>query len=204
MTTRELIPLSNIGHLETEFPLLTRALRLIQLGHKGQLYNSRPYWHHPVRVALRLKYIWNDRTALPELLYSALFHDLVEDSSLRPIDLCTFGFSDGVAETVGDLTHDEFDTRTYQQYVEDLTKLEGAYRRRKACLIKLADLVENINGARFLPLQKRGRVERYGRAIDTLLPVVKNLDPRSVEVIMHGEQDKDELARWFGEEPGFL
>lgn len=184
-------------------PLLPRAIKLIQLGHDGQLYNNRPYWHHPVRVCLRLRALWL-LTDSPLMVYGSLFHDLAEDSMLDPADLEIFGFPPQVSCVVKHLTHDSFDKRTYMEYIQSMVDIVDPAIRRAVCFIKLADLVENIRGAQFLPITKLGRLERYGRAISILTPVLKAIDETGFTMVYSGEQDKQLLTAWIGEEPTFL
>jgi len=189
-------------HLFQMYPLLKRTLTLIQLGHAGQLYNGHPYWHHPVRVAMRLESLWVQNEG--SLLYSALLHDLIEDTSLEVDDLKEFGYSDTVVKTVKALTHDAFDTRTYMEYVQDITIHPESFVRHGASLVKLADLTENVNGARFLPMEKRGRMERYGKAISVIQDSLILHSPWVAHSVHVGELDAAKLEMWFGHPPAFL
>jgi (p)ppGpp synthase/HD superfamily hydrolase len=53
------------------FTLLKQTLSLIKIAHNGQTYNNLPYWHHPVRVMLRLD--WYE--VVGDDIYAALLHD---------------------------------------------------------------------------------------------------------------------------------
>jgi (p)ppGpp synthase/HD superfamily hydrolase len=180
------------------YPLANRAMSLIRIGHNGQQYNSLPYWHHPVRVMLRLG--WDNVN--PDLFYAALFHDLIEDTCITEDDLRAFGYSERCIDIVKAVTRNK-DEDTYKEFIAKILVSKDIEIIR----LKLADLYENSNNVRFLPPEKRGVMVRYGKSINELSEAYKDhywLKCELTPVIISGELDKNEVEKWIGQVPTFL
>jgi (p)ppGpp synthase/HD superfamily hydrolase len=183
-----------------QFPLLKQTLSLIKVAHNGQTYNNLPYWHHPVRVMLRLGWYSVDA----DDIYSALLHDTVEDTAVTIGDLRNFGYSEATINTVSALTRNP-DEETYKEYVHGLISIGNV----KILRLKLADLYENSNNVRFLPPEKRKVLVRYGKSInDIRLAMEKHYSSSYgislLENTISGELDRTEVEKWIGEQPTFV
>lgn len=179
-----------------EYPLLMRTLALIKLGHEGQMYNNRAYWHHPVRVMLRLMPLKSEIG-----IYSALLHDLIEDTKMELQSLFLFGYTVDVVKIVGLVTRNS-DVETYKEFIERLVNSKNA----AAMCIKYADLTENINQLRFVSDDKRASMMlRYGPALDNVRKGLISIGYNDeMSRIIGGELDAKILAEWIGEDPAFL
>lgn len=181
-----------------QYPLLPRTLSLIRLGHNGQLYNELPYWHHPVRVMLRLGWFQVDE----DILCAALLHDTLEDTIMTEGDLKNFGYSDRTLNIVKLLTRDL--EVSYKEYIRSIIDSKNI----SALRIKLADLFENSNNVRFLPPEKRGRMIRYGKSIqDIRHSDLVGTDQKaliSISKVISGELERTEVEKWIGEYPRFV
>jgi guanosine-3',5'-bis(diphosphate) 3'-pyrophosphohydrolase len=181
-----------------QYPRIPRTLSLIKLAHSGQLYNELPYWHHPVRVMLRLGWFQVDE----EILCAALLHDTLEDTLLTEQDLRYFDYSDRTIDTVKILTRDP--ELSYKDYIRSVLNTKNI----SAIRIKLADLFENSNNIRFLPPEKRGRMVRYGKSIQDILhsDVVGTNQQILIAIskVISGELERTEVEKWIGECPRFV
>lgn len=181
-----------------QFPLIPRTLSLIRVAHSGQLYNNLPYWHHPVRVMLRLGWFEVDE----DVLCAALLHDTLEDTILIEQDLVNFGYSARTLNIVKILTRDP--ELSYKDYITSILSTKNI----SAIRIKLADLYENSNNVRFLPPEKRGRMVRYGKSIqDILHSELVGTNQKvwiSISKVISGELERTEVEKWIGECPQFV
>ena len=129
-----------------------------QLDKAGQLYIT-----HPLRVMDRFL------GAPIEYQISAVLHDVIEDTDTTYEDLKEkFGVE--VADIVNSLSRTQ--EETYVEFIRRVAK------HRKARLIKLADIQDNLNPRRTLI---EGLKPRYIKAYDTIIQAI-------VE-----EEDEDEL-----------
>ncbi len=129
-----------------------------QLDKAGQLYIT-----HPLRVMDRIL------GAPIEYQISAVLHDVIEDTDTTYEDLKEkFGVE--VADIVNTLSRTQ--EETYVEFIRRVAK------HRKARLIKLADIQDNLNPRRTLI---EGLKPRYIKAYDTIIQAI-------VE-----EEDEDEL-----------
>lgn len=179
-----------------EHDKLDLTLRLIRIAHGSQLYNGLPYWHHPVRVLLRMN--WWDMDS--EQIYGALFHDTKEDTELADDDLRFYGYNERVVDLRNKMTRDV--DESYRDYIRRLIDSGDIW----ACRLKLADMYENSNNVRFLPPEKRKIIIRYGKSIKEVQEFLKKT-PRGtglLENTISGELDKEILEAWIGQTPTFL
>jgi (p)ppGpp synthase/HD superfamily hydrolase len=178
------------------FDLLEQTLRLTRIAHASQLYNHQPYWHHPVRVALRM--VWPHVDT--DDLYVALGHDWLEDTNITVHDLRYFGYSDWAIWAMQCLTRDE--EVSYKDYIRGIIETGDLSLMR----IKLCDLFENSNNVRFLPTEKRKVLVRYGKSIKEILEALNqtHLGRELVKYTISGELDGQTLESWIGQPPTFL
>lgn len=179
------------------FPLIPRGLTLIRLAHKGQLYNGLPYWHHPIRVMLRFNWLLIEAADI----YAAFFHDLFEDTDVRPDDLRNLGYSEQTIEIVRNVTRNK-EEETYKEFITRIVATKSA----KTLRLKLADLYENSNNLRFLPEEKKTLMIRYGKSIQDIEDAFKGItnDRNMYYPVISGELNRDEVKQWIGEQPLFL
>lgn len=138
-------------NLTDEEELLQRAILIALSAHKGQHYNIgndkvEPYIFHVMRTASN---VTNNELSQKEndiLKTIAVLHDIVEDTFITPEYLKQLGFPDYIVSEVDLLTNKYF---SYEEYITELEK------SRRAILVKLADLQENIGNLSRLPQDKR-------------------------------------------------
>ena len=83
--------------------IVDKAYRFARKVHKGQLYNSKPFYMHCAQVA---KIVKNLFPLDYELITAAYLHDTIEDTNVSPA-LLTEEFGAGVASLVFEVTKDE-------------------------------------------------------------------------------------------------
>lgn len=161
--------------------LLSLAHAVAKVKHTGQTRKgpaAEPYYNHPRRVGLRA-----NRYALDVGLGGAagvraeivgLLHDLVEDTSLEPLDLRRIGFDWTTVDDVVGLSRRK--NETYFEFIERGTK----DLTDEGLLVKLADLADNLSDgwggaslrARYIQadLMVRAELHRRGIAVNKLAP----------------------------------
>ena len=183
-------------------PKLEQTLTLIKLAHQTQLYNNRPYWHHPVRVMLRLG-LHNPKPFHVDspLIYAALLHDTIEDTLLTADDLRLFGYSDRTIELVQAVTRDK-EEQSYKEFIHTIRDSKDF----EATRLKLADLHENSNCVRFLPVHKRTVMVRYGKSIEDLMTSSQVMEAMMKYKLNNFDHfvypydlDDGVIGRWIGE-----
>ena len=135
-------------------PDLGQSIELSIRAHEGQIDKSgRPYFLHPLRVAMRLA------TCTSEERHAALLHDVVEDSAVTLDDLRGMGYSEELLALVDLLTRRKPSGETHRQYIDRLVASGNA----KALRVKLADVYDNMSPARTksLPRHERGMRHRF-------------------------------------------
>src|SRR5918996_143643 len=112
-------------------PDLGQTIEIMRKAHEGQIDKSgRPYYLHPLRVAMRLAQC----TAAER--HAALLHDVVEDTLVTMQDLREMGYSEEVTELVNLLTRRKPEGESHTAYIERLVQS----RNVKALRVKLADV----------------------------------------------------------------
>ncbi len=179
-----------------QYPLLPKALQLIRIAHHRQFYNGQPYFHHPIRVSLRMNFFEVE----PPVLYAALFHDLLEDTAVTAQDLLDYGFDFHTVSYVSNLTRDE--ESSYKEYIAKILST-GDYNIIR---IKLCDLYENSNNVRFLAPEKRSVLVRYGKSLKEIQEYLTRSEKglKLLNETISGPLDKETLGIWLGQEPTFL
>lgn len=117
---------------------------------------GKPYINHPARVAERLKN--------PEEKIVGWLHDVVEDTEVS-LDEIRDGFGAEIADAVEALTH-----RKGEMWSDYLCRVK---RNPIARAVKISDLIDNSNLARFAEVTERDvkRQAKYNRALYFLMDV---------------------------------
>jgi (p)ppGpp synthase/HD superfamily hydrolase len=137
-------------------PDLGDSIELSRKAHDGQMDKcGRPYYLHPLRVAMRLSH------CSAEERHAALLHDVVEDTAVTLENLRDMGYSDEVLALVDLLTRRKPAGESHNQYLERIV----ASGNVKALRVKLADVYDNMSPARTrsLPSHERGMRHRFAR-----------------------------------------
>ena len=141
---------------EVEMALVRRAYELARSAHSGQMRDEgTPYIVHPLRVAVSLVDELNLYS--PQLICSALLHDVIEDSDTTREDIAVV-FGDEIAEVVWLLTKlQEVGLREY------LARIEAA-ADSGAPIVKLCDRLDNLRSVIHTP--KLDKKRRYIRTTE--------------------------------------
>ena len=161
-------------------PDLGQSIEVMRAAHEGQIDKcGRPYYLHPLRVAMRLM------QCTPEERHAALLHDVVEDTLVTMEHLREMGYSDEVLELVNLLTRRKPAGETHNEYVERLVKSGNA----KALRVKLADLYDNMSPARTreLPREVRGIRHRFVKDVERVQLALDALGDRLHATIAKGD-----------------
>jgi (p)ppGpp synthase/HD superfamily hydrolase len=161
-------------------PDLGQSIEVMRKAHEGQLDKcGRPYYLHPLRVAMRLVH------CTPEERHAALLHDVVEDTALTLEDLKALGYGDEVLELVDLLTRRMPEGETHRQYLERIV----ASRNPKALRVKVADLIDNMSPARrlALPPEHRGMHHRFARDLEQVVRALQALGDELSATIVRGD-----------------
>ena len=158
-------------------PDLGESIEIMRRAHEGQIDKSgRPYYLHPLRVAMRLA----NCTVAEQ--HAALLHDVVEDTLLTLEDLRQMGYSEEVLSLVDLLTRRKPAGESHNQYIERIVSSRNA----KALRVKLADVYDNMSPARTraLPPHERGMRHRFARDAERVLAALNELgDALSATII---------------------
>jgi (p)ppGpp synthase/HD superfamily hydrolase len=149
-------------------PDLGQTIEIMRKAHEGQIDKSgRPYYLHPLRVAMRLAQC----TAAER--HAALLHDVVEDTLVTMQDLREMGYSEEVTELVNLLTRRKPEGESHTAYIERLVQS----RNVKALRVKLADVYDNMSPARTrsLPAHERGMKHRFVRDAERVETALREL-----------------------------
>jgi (p)ppGpp synthase/HD superfamily hydrolase len=107
---------------------IEKALQIAARAHDGQKdKEGLPYILHPLRAMMRVEG--------EEAQIAAIFHDVIEDTSVTADDLRQAGFSETVVTAVLCLTH-----RKEEPYADYVVRCKGNAIARR---VKLADLEDN-------------------------------------------------------------
>jgi (p)ppGpp synthase/HD superfamily hydrolase len=148
--------------------------------HEGQLDKSgRPYYLHPLRVAMRLA-----NCTAPER-HAAWLHDVVEDTHVTLRDLLGMGYGDDVLELVALLTRDKPGGESHRNYIGRLTSSRNA----QALRVKLADLYDNLSPARMagLAAQEVGMRRRFEDDMEKIRSALQALGDELYLKVIEGD-----------------
>jgi (p)ppGpp synthase/HD superfamily hydrolase len=161
-------------------PDLGQSIEIMRKAHEGQIDKSgRPYYLHPLRVAMRLVH------CTPEERHAALLHDVVEDTPLTLEDLRAFGYSEEVLALVDLLTRRMPTGESHREYLERIVASGNA----KALRVKLADVLDNMSPARSqdLPPEHRGMRHRFARDLEKIVAALQALGDELSATIVRGD-----------------
>ena len=161
-------------------PDLGQSIEIMRRAHEGQVDKSgRPYYLHPLRVAMRLA------LCTPEERHAALLHDVVEDTPLTLEDLRVMGYTDAVIELVDILTRRLTEGESHKQYIERIV----ASRNARALRVKLADVYDNMSPSRIrgLPPHERGLRHRFAKDAERIAGTLVEMEDPLVDHIIRGE-----------------
>jgi (p)ppGpp synthase/HD superfamily hydrolase len=161
-------------------PDLGRTVELSIKAHEGQTDKSgRPYYLHPLRVAMRLA------SCTPEERHAALLHDVVEDTAVTLDDLREMGYGEEVLALVDLLTRRKPTGESHKQYIERLVSSGNV----KALRVKLADVYDNMSPARTrsLPPHERGMRHRFAKDANRVKAALTALGDELAPTIVEGE-----------------
>jgi (p)ppGpp synthase/HD superfamily hydrolase len=161
-------------------PDLGDSIELMRKAHEGQIDKSgRPYYLHPLRVAMRLAH------CTPAERHAALLHDVVEDTALTLADLRALGYSGEVIELVDLVTRRKPQGESHRAYLERIV----ASRNPKALRVKLADVYDNMSPARTrsLPTHERGMRHRFARDAERICAALHELGDELAPLIQRGD-----------------
>jgi (p)ppGpp synthase/HD superfamily hydrolase len=161
-------------------PDIGQSIEIMRKAHEGQVDKSgRPYYLHPLRVAMRLA------QCTPEERHAALLHDVVEDTLLELDHLRAMGYNEEILHLVDLLTRRKPAGETHNQYIGRIVES----RNPKALRVKLADLLDNMSPARArdLPPGERGMKHRFARDLERIIATLQELGDELSATIPRGE-----------------
>jgi (p)ppGpp synthase/HD superfamily hydrolase len=161
-------------------PDLGHTIEVMRRAHEGQIDKSgRPYYLHPLRVAMRLAHCTSAER------HAALLHDVVEDTHVSMHDLRAIGYGEEVLGLVDLLTRRQPGGESHKTYLERIVQS----RNVKAMRVKLADVYDNMSPARnrALPPHERGMWHRFARDAERLETVLRELGDELWHTIVKGE-----------------
>jgi (p)ppGpp synthase/HD superfamily hydrolase len=161
-------------------PDLGQSIEIMVKAHEGQLDKcGRPYYLHPLRVAMRLAH------CTPAERHAALLHDVVEDTALTLEDLRAMGYGEDVLNLVDILTRRMPEGESHRLYLERIV----ASRNPQALRVKLADLLDNMSPARAnsLPPEHRGMQARFQRDLERVVAALQGLGDELSATIVRGD-----------------
>jgi (p)ppGpp synthase/HD superfamily hydrolase len=161
-------------------PDLGQSIEIMRKAHEGQVDKcSRPYYLHPLRVAMRLIH------CTPEERHAALLHDVVEDTPLTLADLRAFGYSEEVIELVDILTRRLPAGESHREYLERIVSSRNA----KALRVKLADVIDNMSPARSrsLPPEHQGMKHRFAKDLQRIVEALQEMGDELSGTIVRAE-----------------
>ncbi len=134
--------------------MVKRAMVMAENGHAGQVDKcGKPYIDHVKRVALTA----SGRGNINAMIVGYL-HDLVEDTDVSLKDIYE-NFGNKILEAVDAMTH-----RRNEPYVEYLKRVKSNHI---ATVVKMADLLDNMNPRRCVRIKSQRDFERTS---EILLP----------------------------------
>ena len=120
---------------------LTVARRVAEQAHAGQTRrNGEPYINHAIRVSEAAAKHSEDAAIV------GMLHDVIEDSDTTFEELEKAGFDHTICWALSLCTH--ADTESYLEYILEIKKYSNCRAGQIAMAVKLADLEDNLNGAK--------------------------------------------------------
>ena len=180
----------------TDIRLLTKALAFAAGKHRHQRRkdeHASPYINHPIQLMDVLTGIGKVED-IPTLV-AALLHDTIEDTHTSYEELKTY-FGEEIANIVMEVTDDPALSKEGRR--QDLV-LKASSFSRKAKLVKLADLIMNVNDVLFND-SANWSLERRRAYVDWANKVVEGLRGTSAPLenkfdALYAQRNKMELGR---------
>jgi GTP diphosphokinase / guanosine-3',5'-bis(diphosphate) 3'-diphosphatase len=169
-----------LARVPAPHPDLGQSIEFMRQAHEGQIDKSgRPYYLHPLRVAMRLVCL------SVEERHAALLHDVVEDTPVTLEDLRYAGYSEAVLELVALLTRDAPGGESHRQYM--LRIVES--RKAGALRVTLADIYDNLSAARmrYLPAHDLGLKRRFESDAEQITAALEAMGDTLYKRIIAGE-----------------
>lgn len=143
----ELMKYLNLGEIDEIYLELNeqiKALKLVSILFKDRVdMNNKPYLGHLTRVSSSV----NDA-----LKPAALLHDVMEDiENIKEQDLLDIGFTENTVKLVSILTKNK--NEKYTDYIDSIIKAGN----KNAIILKIADIIDNINPERLKTLDEKKR-----------------------------------------------
>lgn len=138
--------------------MLSKAIKIATTAHAGQIDKAgAPYIFHPLRVMMA------GNSEIEHIC--GVLHDTIEDSDITLEFLQKEGFTEEVLAVLDCLTK-----RHGEKYDDFISRV---LRNKTACLVKLADLRDNMDLSRISEPtdEDRDRVEKYNRAVERIYEV---------------------------------
>lgn len=121
-----------------ELKLFWKALAFALVNHKSQDRKSEdvPYIIHPLRILSLLRSVGFSEVEDQELMIAALFHDLIEDTTVKKKDIIN-QFGEKIASIVEELSKpNDITKKKYLQSFKNASK--------EAKIVKMADRIDNL------------------------------------------------------------
>lgn len=141
---------------------LEKAILIATTAHQGQVDKAgSPYILHPLRVMFSCK--------TEDEQICAVLHDVIEDTAVTLEDLRAAGFKEEILNALNALTKRK--NETYDEFINRVIQ------NQLACHVKLADLSDNMNLSRIPKPSEEDykRIEKYRRAVDRIVSILKSL-----------------------------
>jgi (p)ppGpp synthase/HD superfamily hydrolase len=117
------------------------ARRIAEQAHLGQTRkNGEPYINHAIRVSEAAAKYSEDAAIV------GMLHDVIEDSDTTFEDLEKAGFDYTICWALSLCTH--ADSESYLEYILEIKKYANCRDGQIAMAVKLADIEDNLNGAK--------------------------------------------------------
>lgn len=138
---------------------ITKARKLAEFAHNGQLYGSKEYTYHlsgVERIARSLA--GADDIGIEDVVIVCWLHDIVEDTHITCDFLITSGFSERVVSSIRLLT--KVDGEKHEEYINNIKN------DKLALLVKKADTLFNLTES--VKVDNRKRVKKYTEQLSEL------------------------------------
>ena len=141
--------------------LLNDAIKIAVEAHHIQVDKSgEPYILHPLRVMFAVEKI--------EHKIVAILHDVIEDTSITIENLRTYGFPEGVLDSIIAITRN----KNGKGHLEDNNQyIARVYIDEWARVVKIADIKDNLMPKRFAKLDEKTQerlMKKYLKALKIL------------------------------------
>lgn len=151
------------NELKDDLIILNKSIDISRKSHNGQKrITGEDYFNHTHRVANTF-YLDNFEKSI------AYLHDVVEDTEVTFEDLLNNGISQEIVNQLKLLTHDPSDD--YDSYINKILT------SKVASIIKLADLLDNLNVSQFTleQLHKKSTIDRLLKYEKSKSKIIKSL-----------------------------